>query len=267
MMNLIRSNGVDTFNYLPLINILYALGSLGIGYLIAKRVSVLVQRAVDKHFSKHQAMLAQRLIFHIILGLFFINAFQELGFNLKILLGTAGIITVALGFASQTAASNLISGLFLLFEHPFRVGDTIDVKGIIGIVVSIDLLSTKLRSADGKLVRIPNETLIKSEITNLSYFPTRCAEIVINIAYSCDITLIKKMLLEIANQCDQVLSDPEPKVVINNFTAAAVELKLQAWVKNDMLSSTKDYLQELIKARFDQEGIEIPYPQLMIHQN
>jgi small conductance mechanosensitive channel len=266
-MNLFRNQTVKDFNYLPLINILYALGSLGIGYFIAKKVSALVQRAVYKRFSQHQAMLAQRLIFHILLVLFFINAFQELGFNLKVLLGTAGIITVALGFASQTAASNLISGLFLLFEHPFRVGDTIDVKGIVGIVVSIDLLSTKLRSADGKLVRIPNETMIKSEIINLSYFPTRCAEIVVSIAYSCDITQIKKMLLEIANQCEQVLNDPEPKVVINNFAASAVELKLQIWTKNDMLSSTKDYLQEIIKARFDQEGIEMPYPQLTIHQN
>ncbi|WP_419420582.1 mechanosensitive ion channel family protein [Legionella sp. D16C41] len=258
---------MSIFNYIHLVNILYALGSIIIGYFIAKKVSSLARSTICKRFSQHQAMLTQRLIFHILLALFFVNAIQELGFNLKVLLGTAGIITVALGFASQTAASNLISGLFLLFEHPFRVGDTIDVKGIIGTVVSIDLLSTKLRSSDGKLVRVPNETMIKSEITNLSFFPTRCAEISISVAYSCDITFIKKILLELANECEEVLPDPEPKVIINNFAASGVELKLQAWVKNDALSATKDYLQELIKKRFDQEGIEIPFPQLTIHQN
>ncbi|STX28333.1 mechanosensitive ion channel MscS [Legionella beliardensis] len=258
---------MNVLNYLPLLNILYALGSVIVGYYIAKKVSSLAEHAVNKRFSPHQAMLTQRLMFHILFALFLINAALELGFNLKILLGTAGILTVAIGFASQTAASNLISGLFLLFEHPFRIGDTIDVKGIIGTVVSIDLLSTKLRSSDGKLVRIPNETMIKSEIKNLSYFPTRCAEIVIGVAYSCNITFIKSILLDIAKQCENVLADPEPKVIINNFTSSAVELKLQAWVKNDLLGTTKDYLQEAIKTRFDQEGIEIPLPQWMIHQN
>lgn len=191
---------------------------------------------------------------------------QHLGFKLSVLLGAAGVFTVAVSFASQTAASNLISGIFLLFEHPFKVGDTVEVKGINGVVDSIDLLSTKLKTPDNKLVRIPNEAMIKSEITNLSYFSTRRIDLIIAVAYECNIAQVKTMLLNIADNCDKVLKEPGPNVTIDNFANSAVELKFMVWVNTADLSIARNALQEVIKQQFDQEGIETPPPQVTVHR-
>ena len=100
-------------------------------------------------------MLLQPGSFYLILCLFLVSALVELGFSLGVLVGTAGILTVAIGFASQTSMSNLISGLFLIGEQSFAVGDIIKIDQITGVVLSIDLLSTKLRTFDNTYVRLP----------------------------------------------------------------------------------------------------------------
>lgn len=247
-------------------NFIYAMCLFLIGYFIAKRLSLVTERALSKRCSRHQIMLARRSVFYIIFTIFFVTSLQHLGFKLSVLLGAAGVFTVAISFASQTAASNLISGIFLLFEHPFKVGDTVEVKGINGVVDSIDLLSTKLKTPDNKLVRIPNEAMIKSEIINLSYFSTRRIDLIVSVAYSCDLGKVKSMLVKIAHDCTQVLNDPEPNVTINNFANAAVELKFMVWVNTAEVSSARNSLQETIKQQFDQEGIETPLPQVTVHR-
>lgn len=247
-----------------LVNTVYALCLMILGYFIAKRLGIVAERTFIKRFSRHQTMLIRRSIFYSIFTIFAVTSLQHIGFKLSVLLGAAGVFTVAISFASQTAASNLISGIFLLFEHPFKVGDTVEVKGIIGVVDSIDLLSTKLKTPDNKLVRIPNEAMIKSEITNLSYFSTRRLDIIVAVAYDCDITMVKSMLLDIAQQCEQVLKDPEPNVSINNFANSAVELKFMVWVSTTEVTVTRNALQEKIKQQFDRAGIETPPSQYMV---
>lgn len=249
-----------------IVNTVYALCLVVLGYFIAKRCSILAERAFIKKFSRHHTMLIRRTIFYSVFTIFAVTGLQHVGFKLSVLLGAAGVFTVAISFASQTAASNLISGIFLLFEHPFKVGDTVEVKGIVGVVDSIDLLSTKLKTSDNKLVRIPNEAMIKSEITNLSYFSTRRLDLMVEVAYECDITRVKSMLLDIAEQCNQVLKDPEPTVSINNFANSAVELKFMVWVSTPDISITRNVLQEMIKQQFDRAGIEIPMPQYMVQR-
>jgi hypothetical protein len=98
---------------------------------------------------------------------------RQLGFDFTVLLGAAGIVTVAIGFASQTSASNLISGLFLVWRRRSGIGDIVTVDGVTGEVLSVDLLSTKLRTFDNLQVRIPNETMVKARITTLNRFPLR----------------------------------------------------------------------------------------------
>jgi small conductance mechanosensitive channel len=258
------------FNYFvhpdKIVNIIYAVSLFILGYLIAKRLGIIAERAFSKRFSRHQIMLIRRSVFYSIFTIFALTSLQHLGFKLSVLLGAAGVFTVAISFASQTAASNLISGIFLLFEHPFKVGDTVEVKGITGVVDSIDLLSTKLKTPDNKLVRIPNEAMIKSEITNLSYFTTRRLDIIVAVAYDCNIPQVKSMLLDIADQCAHVLKEPLPAVTINNFANSAVELKFMVWVSTTELSATRNVLQEMIKHQFDSAGIETPVPQYMVQR-
>ncbi|MCX7115277.1 MAG: mechanosensitive ion channel family protein [Gammaproteobacteria bacterium] len=238
-----------------LLNGIYAISLIVMGFFIAKRISYFVEIALTNHVSRHHILVIKRLFFYLIFTIFSVSGLQHLGFKLNFLLGAAGIFTVAIGFASQTAISNLISGIFLLFERPCKVGDTIEIKKVTGVVESIDMLSTKLKTADNKLVRIPNEVMIKSQMTNLSYFATRRIDIHIAVPYDCDIAKVKAIFLTIAENCDQVLDDPAPNVVVNGFVGGAIDLKFMAWVNATDLPTTHHYLQEKMNQQFDREKI------------
>ena len=243
-----------------------ALGLFLFGCLIAQRLSVVADKAVSKRFSPHQAMLVRRLIFYSLFLLFAITALQQLGFQMTLLLGAAGVFTVALSFASQTAASNFVSGVFLLFERPFKIGDTIEVKNYRGIVDAIDLLSTKIRTADNTLVRIPNEVIMKSEVINQSFYKTTRTNILIRVTYKSDIEKVRTVLLNLATTCKDVLQDPPAQVIINNIEDYMVELKFMVWTNTSKSSAVKNQLYDLISQRFEKEGIEISQGQTIVQQ-
>ena len=138
--------------------LLRALVIASVGFVVARMASAAVLRVMGKFLDAQQRMIVSRVVYYVLLGLFLLSALHELGFSLSILVGAAGILSVAVGFASQTSASNLISGLFLVAERPFSVGDVITLGATTGEVLSIDLLSVKLRTLDNLYVRIPNET-------------------------------------------------------------------------------------------------------------
>jgi len=237
-----------------------------LGLILAQRVSTMAGNAVNKRFSRHHAMLIRRLIFYTLFLMFAFTALQQLGFKINVLLGAAGVFTVALSFASQTAASNFVSGVFLLFERPFKIGDTIEVKNFQGTVDAIDLLSTKIRTADNTLVRIPNEVIMKSEVVNTSFFKTIRISIAITVVYKSEVERVKAVLLALAKDCDDILTEPAAQVIVNNITDYALELKLMVWTKTSRATKVKNLLYELIKERFDQENIEIPSPKITTHQ-
>ncbi len=236
------------------------------GYFIAKQLGNLAERAVNKHFSRHQALLTKRIIFYMLFLIFAISALQHLGFKMSVLLGAAGVFTVAISFASQTAASNLVSGIFLIFESPFKVGDFIKVKDIMGTVDSIDLLSTKILTLDNMRIRIPNETIVKSDILNMTYFKTRRIEILVGVAYASNIEHVKAVLLDLAKSNASVLSKPVPQVLVNAFTDSSIEMRLLAWVKTPDVNLIRSDLHEQIIKRFADEKIDIPFPRLAIYQ-
>src|SRR5690554_8088283 len=158
--------------------------------------------------------MIRRVFFYLVFLLFAVAALREAGFSLDVVLGAAGILTVAIGFASQTSASNIISGLFLVMEKPFEIGDVIEVDATIGEVVAIDLLSVKLRTPDNLYVRIPNETLIKTRVINRSKFPIRRIDLAIGIAYAEDVERVSNLLLQLAEQNPECLEEPIPFVLV-----------------------------------------------------
>lgn len=249
------------------LEIIYAAALFVIGFIVAKQVSAICERAVIKRFSKHQASLTRRLVFYTLFLLFTFSALQQLGFKLTVLLGAAGVFTVALSFASKTAASNLVSGIFLIFECPFKVGDSVTIKNISGTVDSIDLLSTKINTPDNIRVRIPNETVVQSEISNMSYFKTRRIDLIISASYDNNIAQVKEVLLDIAKNNPFALDEPEANVIVNTFADSAIEYKLMVWAKTKNVGKAKSELNDSIKKRFDEENIGMPYPQITIHQS
>lgn len=243
-----------------LVSWIKALVYLGVGFVAAKYARQMVSKVTTSNITPHHQALLKRVVYYGILVLFIVSSLNELGFQLGVLLGAAGIVTVALGFASQTSASNLISGLFLLGERPFQIGDIILVDNARGQVISIDLLSIKLRTPDNLFVRIPNETIIKTTVTNVSRFPIRRLDLKIGVAYKEDIAKVRALLLQIAEEHTKSLIDPKPFCVVVDFAASSVDLQFSTWCKNEDFLTYKDEMMEEIKARFDAEDIEIPFP-------
>ncbi len=236
-----------------------------IGYLIAQLVTTAFVKTMSQRLTAHQLLVWRRGIFYFLLGLFSMSALHEMGFKLSVLLGAAGIFTVAIGFASQTSASNLISGLFLIGEGSFMVGDTIEVNGTIGEVLSIDLLSIKLRTADNIYVRIPNEQLIKSEVSNLTRFAIRRVPIIVSISYQQDIGKVRQVLLALADKNPLVLDEPKPQVVVQDLASSSINLVFNIWTRKENFLDIRDTMQESIKNAFDENHIEIPFPQITVN--
>lgn len=223
------------------------------------------RRFFTKKYAPHYGMLAGKVVFYTGLTIVFITIMGQLGLSLAPLLGAAGIVGVALGFASQTSVSNIISGLFLIAEQPFKVDDIIMVNNTTGIVISIDVLSAKLRTFDNQYVRIPNETLIKTEVRNLTRFPIRRFNAKVSIAYKENIANVREVLLDVANKNEFALSEPEPIILFDAFGASSVDLLFLVWAPVDDFLKLKNTLQEEIKKRFDEEGIEIPFPHVSLY--
>lgn len=233
---------------------------IALGLLLGRLAGTGLVRLFAKEGDAHRAMVIRRVCFYGIVGLFTASALVELGFNLGILLGAAGILTVALGFASQTSASNIISGLFLLGERPFGVGDLIRVDTTLGEVLSIDLLSVKLRTLDNLFVRIPNETIIKSEITNLRRFPIRRIDLQVGVAYKEDMRKVREVLLEVADRNPLCLEEPAPRILFQGFGDSSLNHELRIWTKTENFLDLRNSVPVEIKEAFDERGIEIPFP-------
>ena len=248
---------VDNFSTFALLR---ALLYIVAGVVLARLVSRLVQRMFRQKPNRQLEMLARRGVFYTIVTIFVIAALGELGFNTTALVAVAGILTVALGFASQTSMSNLISGLFLVGERPFAVDDVIQVGNTTGFVLSVDLLSVKLRQFDNTFVRVPNETILNSEVKTLTKFPIRRADLEIGVAYGEDLTKVRKVLLDIANKNPLCLAEPEPLFIFKGFEDSALAIQFSVWVRREEFLTLRTGLQLEIKEAFDRAGIEIPFP-------
>ncbi len=215
---------------------------------------------LSKRLSLPHHQIFQRVISYALHGLIFFTALRELGFDLSVILGAAGILTVAIGFASQTSASNLIAGLFLMGERSFDVGDFIQVGTSTGTVLAIDLLSVKLQTADNLFVRVPNDALIKAEIINYTRFPIRRMSILVGIAYRCDVAAARQAILQALAEHPKCLAEPPPQVFFTQFGESEQSLEVRVWARREDYIETLGRLRETIKAALDAAGMEIPFP-------
>jgi small-conductance mechanosensitive channel len=242
------------------LGVVKALATFAVGLVVARFLSRAVARLVAKRVQAQEAMLLRRIVFYTVLALVSVSALHQLGVDLGILLGAAGVLTVALGFASQTSASNLISGLFLVAERPFVVGDYIRFGDVTGEVLSVDLLSIKIRTFDNLLVRVPNENIIKDRLTNLTAFPIRRVDLKVGVAYKEDLDRVRQVLLEVADRNPTCLAEPAPRIVFTGFGDSSLDLELWVWAATENFFTLKTELQVDIKRAFDAAAIEIPFP-------
>lgn len=237
-----------------------AITLLIIGLVLASVGGRLSGRLARRRMTVHGLQLLRRAVFFVILGIFLAAALNELGFSIGVIMGAAGVLTVAIAFAAQTTASNLISGLFLIGEHSFEVGDIIRVGNTTGQVLSVDALSVKLRTFDNLFVRIPNESLIKSEVTTLTRFPIRRLDLMLGVAYKEDIDRVHDVLMAVADRNRLCLDEPAPLFIFTGFGESQLDIQFSIWARRENFIPLKNSVTAEIKRAFDAAGIEIPFP-------
>jgi small-conductance mechanosensitive channel len=190
--------------------------------------------------------------------------FRAMGIDTSALLGVAGVAGIVLGFAAQTSVSSLISGVFLLSEKPFTVGDAIKIDAISGVVLSVDLLSVKLRTFDNLFVRIPNETIIKSNLITITRFPIRRLDLSFSVAYKEDLEKVQTLLMDIASKNPYCLDEPAPFFGIDGFGDSGITVLFNVWFEKSRFWDLKNSIIIDIKKCFEGEQIEIPYQKMDI---
>lgn len=233
---------------------------LFLGIPVALGASRWVRRWVEQGSTPQRGLVVGKLLWYGGLFAILITVLTELGFSLAPLLGAAGIVGIALGFASQTSVSNIISGFFLMGEEPFVIGDIIEVGSTRGVVLSIDMMSVKLRTFDNRFVRIPNESLIKTEVVNVTRFPIRRLDMQIGVAYKENLETVREVLLEVARENPLCLMEPEPIFVFQGFGESSVNYLFGVWGTRENWLTLRNSMHEEVKAAFDARGIEIPFP-------
>ncbi|HTX72585.1 MAG TPA: mechanosensitive ion channel family protein, partial [Rectinemataceae bacterium] len=166
-----------------------------------------------------------------------------------------GIVGIAIGFAAQTSVSNIISGLFLFSEKSFEIGDVIQLESISGVIESVDMLSIKLRTFDNRLVRIPNETMIKSNIVNVTRWPERRLDLTLTLPYGVDPTMIEALLRDTAMSVPAALTEPEPFFLVDSLGPNGIVFMFGVWFKKDNFLALKNGLLSGLVARFEREGL------------
>lgn len=244
--------------------IITSLALILIGILLSAILGRLLIRPWRHRMSQQARMVARKAIGYTVAVLVVVMVLQEFNVKLTALLGAAGIAGIAIGFAAQTSLSNMISGLFLLWEKPFQVGDVIQVNGQKGIVESIDLLSMTLRTFDNLSIRLPNEALVKGELINITRHPIRRYDIKLGVAYRENPDHVLSVLKQIARRNTFVLEEPEPLVAFTGFGESQLDFFLGVWHEKDDFIVMRNSILRDIKTGLEHAGIEIPYPHRVV---
>ena len=235
------------------------------GMLFLKVLTHFIGKKMGVKYSPQVRMLTRKGIYYAGMTLLLFYALQQIGVKMSAIFGAAGIAGIAIGFAAQTSISNIISGIFLVSEKPFTLGDIISVDGKLGIVESMDLLSIKLKTFDNLFIRIPNTTILNTNVTNITRYPLRRMNIELSVAYKEDLSRVRDVLLEIAAQNPYCLDDPPPYFLVREFGASGIDLLLGLWFEKNDYTNLKNSIMIGIHERFKKEAIEIPFPHISIY--
>ncbi len=259
-----ESWAVSIWGFLP--SILSALATLVVAYFIAKYASRHVRKAM-RRVSENKALnsLLSKILYVLIIliGAFFALSILNLDKTVTSLLAGLGILGLALGFAFQDIAANFISGVIIALQKPFRTGDLIETGDMFGTVEEITIRTTELRTPDGLDVIIPNRSVLSNPMTNYTETEQRRVALSCGVSYEDDLAEAKEVALDAVSDIDQLAEDKPVQFFYNEFGGSSINFELRFWIN---VSGQKDFLKarsdaiENVKAAFDANGIEIPYP-------
>jgi small-conductance mechanosensitive channel len=238
---------------------------LVVGIIIISMLGMMMKKLLPAKLSQQRRMIINRFVRYTAIVILFTVIISELNIDMAAIFGTAGVIGIVVGVASQTSIGNIVSGFFMVSEKPFEIGDQIRIGDKTGIVHSIDLLSIKIRTFDNLLLRIPNQTVISSEVINVTRFPIRRLDFEIGVAYKENLELVLQTLQEVAKRNPLCLDEPEPLIVFKGFGPSSILVQFGVWFERANFLKVKNSVFMEIKEAFQQKGIEIPFPHISVY--
>lgn len=195
----------------------------------------------------------------------FLVVLSHLGVDLAPIIAGLGITGFILGFAFQETLGNLLAGVMIVLNSPFRIGDYVEVGGMNGTVRDMDMMSVTMSTPDNKRVIMANKLIWGKAIVNFSFTETRRVEMGVSIAYDSDVNKAKQLIWDILNSYTEILPEPAPVVAVNKLNDSSVDLVVRPWTKPADYWAVYFRFQQEILERFRAEGIEIPFPQRDVH--
>jgi len=242
-----------------------------IGYWIAAFIGRRIQRIMITRFGvgKHQANVIRRWLLALTIFILLIITLNLARIPLTVFAFLGGALAIGVGFGTQTLIKNFISGILILLERNVKVGDTIDVDGVVGRIVTVDIRASTLLGFDGVETVIPNSTFLENKVTNWTHTNARLRRIVrVGVAYGSQTTVVRDILAECGNEHGLILKNPAPEVFFEDFGGSSLVFALYFWIdygpEVNPLQVASD-LRFMIDKRFAEENIVIAFPQLDLH--
>ena len=256
--------GLITFG----LKVLAALVAFFVGRLVIRWIRKIVRRSFERSGAdKGVEQFVDSLLKYGLYALLVFSLISSLGFDTTSVAAVLASGGVAIGLALQGSLSNFAGGVLILLLKPFVVGDYIieDTNGKEGTVKEIQIFYTKLSTIDNKTIVIPNGMLTNNSITNATAKDERQLDLRVSISYDADIRQAKSVIENLLIKDECIIKNEQINVFVHELADSAVVLGIRAWVKNEEYWTTRWRLLEEIKLSLDENGIEIPYPQMTVH--
>jgi small conductance mechanosensitive channel len=231
-----------------------------VGFFAARWVGHVVAHTLEKQpLEPPVRLLMVRMVRLFMLGLTLVIALGAAGFQITALVAGLGVVGVGIGLGMQGLLSNVVAGLTIIFTKPFRVGEYIEILGVQGLVMHIDLVSTTLQHGDASRVVIPNHKIIGEILHNFG--TTRQLDLSVGVGYNADLKKVQALVGEILQGNARVLKNPEPVVTISALGDSSINVSIKPWAKLGDVGLATTELNAAILERFRASQIEIPFPQ------
>jgi small conductance mechanosensitive channel len=248
------------------VNIVAAIAIIIVGMIVARLVSNAVNRVMRaRQIDATVADFLSAMLRYAIIAFTLIAALGRVGVQTASVIAVLGAAGLAVGLALQGSLSNLAAGVLLVMFRPFRAGEYVDLGGVAGTVLNVQIFSTTMRTIDGKIVVIPNGKIIAGNIINFSREPVRRNEFIIGVAYDSDIDKVKQLLTNIVESDERILKDRDITVRLNELAPSAMHFVVRTWSKSGDLQNVYWDVLERIKRDFDANGISFPFPQMDVN--
>ncbi|MEB3825206.1 MAG: mechanosensitive ion channel family protein [Desulfurococcales archaeon] len=248
-------------------SLLWAIVIAVVGYVIIKTVIQVLRSSLTRiGVPELAAGVLARLVEVLLYAALVLAVAATLGYNTgSLVLGLSAIIGLVLGFGLQDTINNLAAGVWLAASRAFSKGDVVEVAGYKGVVEDVGILSTVLKTPENNVIMVPNKSVWGSAIVNYTKMPVKRISVDVGVAYGTDLDKAVKTALDVIRSIEGVLSDPEPQVIVTELADSSVNLQLRAWARREDYWAVREAIIKAVYRRFNEEGIEIPFPQLDVH--